>query len=145
MEHKFLNEGSLTKELQKTLDANGSLIIAYDFDNTIHPSGKISKEGAQEIIELLDKWRGHATFICYTSNIDIMKVYRYIILNNIPCDAINENPPTTLSLYSHYGYTRETKKPYANVYLDDKAGLREAFLALEEIWDKNLRKKVTND
>ncbi len=135
MKHYFLTEGSLTKELLKALEKNGRLIIAYDFDNTIHPSGKITREGAQEIIDLLNKWRDHATFLCYTANVDIMKVYKYIISNNVPCDAVNENPLVTLNLYGHYGYSKETKKPYANIYLDDKAGLREAFFALEEVWE----------
>jgi hypothetical protein len=143
MKHKFLNDGELLNELRRAFEKNGRLIIAYDFDNTVHPSGKINREGAEEVQNLLKRWRPYATFICYTANIDILKVYRYIVKNDIPCDAVNENPPETLRLYSHYGYTRETAKPYANIYLDDKAGLREAYLSLEallneiEVGDKN--------
>jgi hypothetical protein len=132
MKHRFLNDGELLKELRRSYEKNGKLIIAYDFDNTIHPSGKIDRDGAEEVQNLLKRLRKYATFICYTANVDILKVHRYIVKNDIPCDAINENPPETLRLYSHYGYTKETVKPYANIYLDDKAGLREAYLALSE-------------
>ena len=79
MKHKFLQPNALLDELRKTYVSNGKLIIAYDFDNTIHPSGKISAEEGEEVIQLLKRWAPYATFICYTSNIDIMKVYRFII------------------------------------------------------------------
>ena len=131
--HKFLQPNALLNELRQIYISNGKLIIAYDFDNTIHPSGKISAEEGEEVIQLLKRWAPYATFICYTSNVDIMKVYKFIIKNDIPCDAINENPPEVLRLYAHYGYLKETRKPYANVYLDDKAGLYEAFTALETL------------
>lgn len=133
MKHKFLQPNALLDELRKTYVSNGKLIIAYDFDNTIHPSGKISAEEGEEVIQLLKRWAPYAVFICYTSNIDLMKVYRYIVKKDIPCDAVNENPAEVLRLYSHYGYSKETRKPYANIYLDDKAELYEAYQALSKL------------
>ena len=44
MKHKFLQPYALLEELRQTYISNGKLIIAYDFDNTIHPSGKITGE-----------------------------------------------------------------------------------------------------
>ena len=76
MKHKFLQPNALLNELRQTYISNGKLIIAYDFDNTIHPSGKISAEEGEEVIQLLKRWAPYASFICYTSNVDIMKVYK---------------------------------------------------------------------
>ena len=53
MKHKFLQPNALLNELRQIYISNGKLIIAYDFDNTIHPSGKISAEEGEEVIPVV--------------------------------------------------------------------------------------------
>jgi len=100
-----------------------SLIIAYDYDNTVFDYHNLGHE-FNDLIELLRECKKYGgKFIVYscspTERYGEMKTY----LNgrDIPFDTINEN---IVELHGGGG------KLFYNVFLDDRAGLKSAYTAL---------------
>ena len=102
----------------------GSLVIAFDFDDTVydfHNKGRTYKN----IIEILKKLKNiNCYLICWTGNEDLAFVEKYLKENEIPFDTINENPSF---------YKSASKKIYANAYLDDRAGLLQTYNDLKKV------------
>jgi len=105
----------------------GKIIAAIDYDDTVSPWG-FSKEQIKEtrIFEILQVAQQTGAYIsCFTAcNPDRHEEIRNLFKENgIHLDSINENPVDLP--YGHHG------KMYANIYLDDRAGLTEALSILE--------------
>ena len=99
----------------------GSLVIAYDFDNTVYD---FHKKGAtyEMVVALLRKLKSVGCYIiCFTANSDKEFVLNYLKENNIPLDSLNENPPF---------FKSEERKIYYNALLDDRAGLLQVYTEL---------------
>lgn len=110
------------KLLQKLLDQyykHGSIIVAYDFDDTVYPYS-LEVEELKDTVSLIKKLdsSGHTVY-CYTSNTDIEKVTLYLNYNRIPYYSINKSPVDSVG------------KQFYNVLLDDKSGLNETKEVLE--------------
>ena len=100
----------------------GSLVIAYDFDNTVYD---FHKKGCtyHKVIELLRELKtAGCTLVCFTANEDEGFIRQYCKDNDIPLDLLNENPSF---------FKSNSGKIYYNALLDDRAGL------LEVYWDLN--------
>jgi predicted HAD superfamily phosphohydrolase YqeG len=99
----------------------GSLVIAYDFDNTVydfHQKGQTY----EQVISLLKLLKAAGCYlIVFTANEDIRFVTRYLLNNQIPFDSINENPPF---------FKSKAAKIYFNALLDDRAGLAQVYQEL---------------
>jgi len=101
-----------------------SLVVAFDFDDTVydfHKKGRIYSD----VIQLLKDLKAiNCYLICWTGQEDSDFVSQYLKENKIPFDAINEHPQF-----------RETnsRKIYANVYLDDRAGLKQVYDELKQL------------
>lgn len=114
------------QRLRKDYQQHKSIFVAFDYDNTVFD---YHNQGISyiKIIELLRVCKSLGfTLILFTGNEDdqLEIIKKDLINRNIPFDLINENP------------LMETRKPYYNILLDDRAGLKEAY--------QNL-KKLTND
>lgn len=114
------------QRLRKDYQQHKSIFVAFDYDNTVFD---YHNQGISyiKIIELLRVCKSLGfTLILFTGNEgDQLEIIKKDLINrNIPFDLINENP------------LMETRKPYYNILLDDRAGLKEAY--------QNL-KKLTND
>jgi hypothetical protein len=99
----------------------GSIVVAYDFDNTVfdfHKKGKTYEQVMQLIRDLKD---ANCYMICFTAATDKKFMLQYLSDNNIPFDAINENPPF---------FKCDERKIYYNAYLDDRAGLLQVYSEL---------------
>lgn len=99
----------------------GSLVIAYDFDNTIydfHNKG-ISYFQVMELLRELK--RMNCVCICFTANTNETFVRDYCKNWNIPLDKLNENPDF---------FKSESRKIYFNALLDDRAGLQQVYQEL---------------
>lgn len=110
------------KLLQKLLDQyrkHGSIIVAYDFDDTVYPYS-LEVEELKDTVSLIQRLAicGHTVY-CYTSNEDMEKVTLYLNYNRIPYYSINKSPVVS------------SGKEFYNVFLDDKAGLNETKEVLE--------------
>lgn len=100
----------------------GSLIIAFDFDNTIHDYHNVG-DNYPRTIKALNKaqLRGH-TLVLFTSNPDTDFCLQYCKGIGLDIKWVNKSPIAMGGV-----------KPYYNLLLDDRAGLGEALKLLEAI------------
>jgi len=130
----YLNDENVINRLIKEWNKYGKLIIAYDYDNTVYDYHKLGYT-FENVISLLKRAKSiGANFIVFTccneNKYDDIK--KYLIINNIPFDKINENID---------GVDFGGRKVYYNILLDDRAGLSSAYNCLlkvvETIENKN--------
>lgn len=104
-----------------------NIIVAFDFDNTIYD---YHHKGYRfdSVIELLRKCSDIGfTMVLFTANEDESKLKlckQYCSANGIRIDYINESP------------IMNTRKPYYNILLDDRAGLAESYYILSTVLHK---------
>lgn len=113
--------------LEKEWREHGKIVIAVDYDSTIFPYHTIDNDNdIERVIKTLKiaKETGAYIAIFTCSSPDRHDEIRdYCKTKGLDIDSINENP---IHLpYGHHG------KIYANIYLDDRAGLNEALNILE--------------
>ncbi|MBU2951089.1 hypothetical protein KO493_10315 [Tamlana agarivorans] len=120
------------QRLRKDYLEHNSLFVAYDYDNTVfdYHNQNINYD---KIIELLRVCRSLGfTLILFTGNegekLDHIK--EDLQTRDIPFDLINENP------------LMPTRKPYYNILLDDRAGLKEAYDNLKKLTDEIRNKEI---
>ena len=132
----FMNRERVKDRLRSEFRRYGKLIIAYDFDYTVH---NFHYEGYsyEFVSDLLRRWRPYANFIVFTASPESRFQYIKDYLNDreIPFDAINEE-------VIQRGYTR---KIYYNVFLDDRAGLGETAEILFELIEEIEKGKTVYD
>ena len=126
-EDPFMDTFAVQSRWEKEFEKYGKLIIAYDFDYTVH-NYQNEVFTYKYISNLLREWRPYATFVIFSASPESRFDYirKYLDDHNLPYDAINEdaiNRPNT-------------KKIYYNVFLDDRAGLYETAKILENILAK---------
>jgi FMN phosphatase YigB (HAD superfamily) len=120
----YLKSDNSYNRLLEEYHKYGTLVIAFDFDDTVYDFHKKGRKYI-EVIELLKTLKSiNCYLICWTGQEDLEFVSSYLIENQIPFDAINENPPF---------YKSESRKVYANAYLDDRAGLKQVYDDLKKI------------
>jgi len=141
--NEFINKR--VDELIEEYKKYGQIIIAYDFDGTVVKldKTKLTKDRDPQIriCELLRKIKLYAHLILWTcrdikNTTDDGSLYEAILwLNeyNVPWNEINKN-----TLVDFGG-----SKIFANIYLDDRAGINESFEILLNFYEK-ITKKVEN-
>lgn len=109
----------------------GKIIIAVDYDDTLFPWKYKSSEDLVELDKLVQLLRiAHETgayitiFTCSAPDRH-EEIQKYCEKIKLPIDSINVNPVELP--YGKHG------KVYANIFLDDRAGLNEAINQLEEV------------
>lgn len=118
----YLDDENCIQRLVLEYRTHGSIVVGYDFDNTVYDFHK-KGETYDRVVELLRKAKElNCYMICTTANEDDEVVLKYLADNNIPCDALNQNPPF---------FKSKSTKIYCNILLDDRAGLSAAFKHLE--------------
>lgn len=120
----YLNPQNSYNRLIDEYDKYGTLVIAFDFDDTVydfHKKGRIYND----LIDLLRELKAiNCYLICWSGQDDAQFVTSYLQNNKIPFDAFNTNPPFYKSL---------NRKIYANAYLDDRAGLKQVYDELNNL------------
>lgn len=116
------------ERLFKEWSQHGKIVIAVDYDSTISSWHTINnKDDIDKTIEVLQVAHNTGAYIVVNtcSNPDrYEKIQKHCEELKIPIDGINTNP---IQLpYGNHG------KIYANIYLDDRAGLLESLDILEE-------------
>lgn len=118
---KYINR--LTKEWKE----HSKIIIAVDYDSTLSPWSTIdNQEDIDRTIKLLKVAKETGAYIVLNSCCKedrYKEMEDYCLSKGIAVDAINKTP-----IEVPYG---NNNKPYANIYLDDRAGLQEALDILE--------------
>lgn len=123
----FMDRENVKDRWREEYKKYGKLIIAYDFDYTVH-SYKGENFSYEYVINLLREWRPHARFIVFSASPEERYQYMqgYLKFNDIPYDEINNEV-----IDRHY-----TRKIYYNVFLDDRAGLGQTVEILSELMDE---------
>lgn len=123
----YLDDNACINRLVLEYKKHNSIVIAYDFDDTVydfHKKGRMYSD----VIQLLRRAKNMGCYlIVWTGNSDIVLITKYLNDNNIPFDAINENPPFVV--------VKGPRKVYANIYLDDRAGLSASYHHLKRMLD----------
>jgi len=115
---EYLKPNASFLRLLKDYNQYISLVIAYDLDNTLYDFHK-KGETYTMVMDLLKDLKDIGCYmICFTANSDKDFVLKYLTDNEIPFDAINENPPF---------FKCEERKIYFNALLDDRAGLQQVY------------------
>ena len=129
----YLNPENSSDRLINEYTKYGTLVVAFDFDDTVydfHKKGRLYGD----VINLLQELKAiNCYLICWTGNGDSEFVVSYLAEHKIPHDALNENPPFHKS---------ESRKVYANAYLDDRAGLKQVFEELKNLVSKVKEKNI---
>lgn len=138
--YNFFDPDERVEELLRQYKKHDNIIVAVDFDDTVYDY-KNSGKDFTPVHELLRRCEKLGfTIVVYTvrnkkSHSFITEFYNDI---NVRFEAINQQVITLDDP------TDETSKIYYNVFLDDKAGLMEAFLILEravEIIEQGIENK----
>ncbi len=125
---EYLKPQASLDRLCKEYKEYKSLVIAVDFDNTLYDfHGKGEKYDM--VIDLLRELKELKCYIIiFTANEDNYFIKSYLHNNNIPYDAINENPPF---------FKCDSRKIYYNALLDDRAGLFQVYNELKIVVTQN--------
>jgi trehalose-6-phosphatase len=127
----YLNPDNSFNRLLEEYNQHQSIVVAFDFDDTVYDFHKKGRLYTSVIQLLKDLKKVNCHLICWTGQQDLEFVAQYLKGSGIPFDAINENPPFHKST---------SRKIYANAYLDDRAGLKQVHDDL-----KNLIKILKNE
>ena len=133
---KYLKSNSAYDRLWAEYTKYNSLIVAVDYDDTLfdfHGTG-----GSYEMVHQLvrDLHSVGCKIIIWTGSENINDIDNYLQQNNIPWDLINEN----LQINGNWAHGKDSRKIYANVYLDDRAGLFQVYNDLTKLVE-NVRNK----
>jgi len=108
--------------LLKEYKQHGSLVIAFDFDNTVydfHAKG----ETYYQVMKLLQDLKEIGCYlICFTANENTEFIEEHLASYGVLYDSINENPPF---------FKSKCGKIYYNALLDDRAGLQQVYQELD--------------
>lgn len=112
---------------------HGKIIIGVDYDDTVSPWTFRSESYLEFYDEVLNEVRESqqvgAYVVCFTGCLPdrYEEISSFFASKGIKLDAINETPLKDIP------YGRPGSKIYANIYLDDRGGLREALTRLIDV------------
>ena len=134
---KYLKFDSSYDRLWAEYQKYGSLIVAVDFDDTLydfHGTGE-SYELVRQLVRDLHKT--NCFIAIWTGNQNTEFIEAFLSENNIPYDSINDEAHVSKKLLGD----SIPRKLYANVYLDDRAGLNHVYNDLRRLL-ANLKSKT---
>lgn len=133
MEDRYLSYEESLQRLITEYHKYNSLFIAFDFDNTVFDFHKVG-DTFTKVGDLLRNLKSiGCKLILFTGqeNESLSEAWKYCVDNGYEPDFINCNP------------LMDTRKPYYNLLLDDRAGLKEAYdLGMDLL--SNIMSKKTN-
>ena len=122
----YLVENNAFARLVSEYEEHKSLVVAYDFDNTVFDYHSKGHDYSMVIKLLRDLKEVGCYLIVFTANKDVEFVEEYCLKQKIPFDAINDNPPF---------FKSNSRKIYYNILLDDRAGLLQSYNMLNRLLD----------
>lgn len=113
-------------------EQHGSLIIGYDFDDTVMSEHPVSKYYVHLVRMMLRKLAetGCCRFILITCREGerLKEAEEFLQVAKLPYNAINQNLPNSI--------TGDPRKIYCNIMIDDKAGIYDTLAILELVYNK---------
>jgi hypothetical protein len=117
MEDRYLDFNENVNRLINDYKKHGNLFIAFDFDNTVFDYFNVGDiyPKIESILRYLKQ--NNFDLILFTGNEGnkLQEIIKYCRDHGYKPTYINENP------------IMKTRKPYYNLLLDDRAGLKEAY------------------
>lgn len=109
------------------------LVVAVDFDDTIYNTYKKDDRTYNQVIELLRNIKEYVYIVIWSASPTsrFPEIENYCKENDIPYDGINVNLVRNVETAS---------KIYANIFLDDRAGLEEAYCLLSRLYEEEMRR-----
>jgi hypothetical protein len=133
MNNSYLNDRKAINRLKSEYLKHGTLIIGFDFDNTIYDYYNEGLE-VQPLIDLLHRCSiNYFTMCLYSLSLDeliISAKINFCSQNDIYVNFINESPIMQDS------YPKDKRKPFFSILLDDRAGLSAAYNILKTTLDE---------
>jgi hypothetical protein len=126
---KYLVTNSAYERLWAEYKKYGSLIVAVDFDDTLydfHGTGE-SYEMVKQLVR--DLHSIGCKIIIWSGSENVNAIDTYLKEQNIPWDLINEN----LQVNGNWASGKDSRKVYANIYIDDRAGLGQVYNDLTKL------------
>lgn len=129
MNDPFLDIDRVVDRLYDEYKRYGDIIIAFDFDYTVH-NFRDEDYTYERVSEMLRKWQPYAKLVVFSASQEERYPYiaDYLNQNDIPFDAINEDVLIEKR--------KPTRKLYYNILLDDRAGLGSAYEALDMLYNR---------
>lgn len=123
----YLNDENVYKRLEEEYRKYKSLIIAYDYDDTVFDFHSLGRK-YDDVINLIRRWRNHSELIVFTgcSEEKYTGIKNYLYSNDVPFDSINGDSKIKTN----------SRKIYYNALLDDRAGLSVTYNALLKLIKK---------
>lgn len=123
----YTNQRKTLERLKREYLTHGSLVVAFDFDNTVfdfHSSGLDMESTVNELK------RAHANgldLFAFTANEDHVFV-RNFVFENLGIEDVPIN-------INHLDHLFASRKPFYSILLDDRAGLASAQETLKDLND----------
>ena len=121
---EYLIEGASYERLLSEYRKHNSLIIFFDFDNTVYDFHKKGLSYNLVISLLIDLQNIGCKLVCFTANEDEEFVNEFLLQKGINIEGVNVD---VLKQFSN------SRKPYYNVLLDDRAGLIQTYKDLVKL------------
>lgn len=123
----YLQSNSSYNRLENEFKKYGKLIFCVDYDDTIYDFHKKGRT-YENVISLLHRWEKYSEVIIFTGNgnDEYNKIINYLDEHNIKYHGINCDASISFP----------GRKIYANVYIDDRAGLRQVYNELLTLIEK---------
>jgi len=125
MEDRYLKNEEQIQRLVSEWVKYGSLIVAYDFDNTIYDYHKKGDSYKKVMNQLKTLGQMGCTMICFTSCDEsrYAEIKTHLKSNFIPCHGINIDTDVPF----------RGRKIYFNVLYDDRAGLGQVYDVMSNV------------
>lgn len=123
----YLQSNKSYERLEEEYKKYGKLIFCVDFDDTIYDFHKKGRT-YEMLIELLRRWGNYSEIIIFTGNGEdkYEAIKKYLRDNHIKYKGINCDSSVKV----------DGRKIYANVYIDDRAGLIQIYNELYTLIEK---------
>lgn len=129
MNDPFLDINRVVDRLYNEYKRYGDIIIAFDFDYTVH-NFRDEDYTYEQVSEMLRKWQPYAKLVVFSASQEERYPYIADYLNqNILIDSIKRNVVLIEK-------RKPTRKLYYNILLDDRAGLGSAYAALDMLYNR---------
>lgn len=123
----YLDPNKFTERLRTEWEQYNGLIIAVDFDSTLFPFWEYEQgHDYAQVHQLIRDCVSYGCTIIINTAASVVRhpaIKHYLEINRIPYHYFNESP----SFINDIG---RGSKVYANVYLDDRAGMYQVFQTL---------------
>ena len=119
-----------TRKLLSIHEQHGKIVVGCDFDDTVFPftNDLYIETRCEKVRDLLKAVREQIVLCLYSVSDDQSMIYKEHIMRQygLEPDYINESPVSPW---------KDSKKPFFNLLLDDKAGLNESIEILTEFYN----------